>query len=259
MKISAVIITLNEEGNIARCLDSLKNVADEIIILDSFSQDNTEKIARAYGVKFIKKAWEDFSRSKNFANEQATNDYILSVDADEALSDELVSAIMDLKKGEVLDGYVVNRRTSYCGKWIRHCGWYPDKKLRLWNKKKGGWEGAIHEHVQLLSGAKIKGLKGDLLHFAFNSISEHIETANRYSEIAAKDALMRGRKAGLIKDVILNPLAIFLRKYFLQLGFLDGYHGYVICRISAFANFLKYSKLRSMIKNRSGYQDRGKV
>jgi len=256
MKISAVIITLNEEKNIARCLDSLQGVVDEIIILDSFSQDRTEEIARGYGVKFIKRAWEDFSRSKNFANEQVIHDYILSVDADEALSDELGSAIRDLKNGKMHDGYVVNRRTSYCGKWIRHCGWYPDKKLRLWNRKMGRWEGAIHERVQLVPDAKITGLKGDLLHFAFKSISEHIETANRYSEIAATDACTKGRKAGLIVDVILNPPAVFLHKYILQLGFLDGYYGYVICRISAFANFLKYSKLRLLIKDQEAERRR---
>jgi glycosyltransferase involved in cell wall biosynthesis len=246
MKISAVIITLNEEKNLARCLDSVRDVVDEIVILDSFSGDRTEEIAVEYGVKFIKRAWKDFSQSKNYANAQASHDYILSLDADEALSDELAETIRRLKENDLLDGYFVNRRTNYCGKWITHCGWYPDQKLRLWNRKKGQWEGAIHEKIELDPDAKTAELKGDLLHYAFNTIAEHIETANRYSDIAARDAYKNGKKANLLIDIILNPVAMFLRKYVLLLGFMDGYYGYIICRISAFANFLKYSKLRSL-------------
>ncbi len=251
MNVSAVIITYNEEKNIARCLDSIKDIVDEIVILDAFSSDQTEEISQKYNVKFIKRAWEDFSRSKNFANEQASYDYILSIDADEALSEDLAGTIRNLKKGEMLDGYIVNRRTNYCGKWIKHCGWYPDKKLRVWNRKKGQWEGSIHEQVVMAAGAKIADLKGDLLHYAFNSIGEHLTTANKYSEISAQRAFENGKNANLLIDVILNPTAMFIRKYILLLGFLDGYYGYVICRISAFANFLKYTKLRSLNRQKN--------
>jgi len=246
MKISAVVITLNEEKNIARCLESVHAIADEIIVLDAFSTDRTEEIARQYNVRFIQRDWEDFSNSKNYANEQARYDYILSLDADEALSAELVENIRRIKQDEMMDGYFVNRRTNYCGRWIRHCGWYPDRKLRLWNRQKGSWQGAIHEMVVMQNGAQIGHLEGDLLHYAFDSITDHIITANKYSDIAARQAFEKGKKAGLIIDIILNPIATFIRKYFLLLGILDGYEGYIICRISAFANFLKYTKLRAL-------------
>ncbi len=246
MKISAVVITFNEEKNIGRCLDSIRGVADEIIVLDANSTDRTPEIVRKYEVRFIQREWEDFSNNKNYANQQARYDFILSVDADEALSAELAEDILRLKQSEMIDGYFINRRANYCGKWIRHCGWYPDRKLRLWNRQKGSWQGAIHERVVMQNGAQIGHLEGDLLHYAFDSIADHISTSNRYSDIAAREAFEKGKKADLIVDIILNPIATFIRKYFLLLGFLDGYYGYVICCVSAFANFLKYSKLRSL-------------
>jgi len=248
-KISAVIITLNEEQNIGRCINSLQNVADEIIVLDSYSSDTTEKICRDKGVKFIQRSWQDYSDSKNFANSQARFDHILSIDADEALSDELRNSIIKFKAETLLDGYFINRKTNYCGKWINHCGWYPDRKMRLWNRNKGRWDGAIHEKVTLDPIAKTGILSGNLLHYSFNSVYDHIVTANKFSQIAAEEAYKNGISANLLIDVLLNPLFTFIRKYFYQLGFLDGYYGFVICRISAFANFLKYIKIRELHKS----------
>jgi glycosyltransferase involved in cell wall biosynthesis len=247
-KISAVIITYNEDKNIARCIDSLQHVVDEIIVVDSYSSDATEKICREKGVNFIQKPWQGYSQSKNFANSQASNNYVLSIDADEALSEELKNTIRQLKTGNMLDGYYLNRRTNYCGKWIKHCGWYPDRKLRLWNRNMGSWQGTIHEIVVMNPSAKCAPLNGDILHYSFNSIEDHIITANNFSRIAAEETYAQGKSANLISDILINPAFTFIRKYFFQLGILDGYYGFVICKISAFANFLKYTKIRELHK-----------
>jgi len=247
-KISAVIITFNEDNNIARCIDSLQDVADEIIVVDSNSSDATEKICREKGVNFIQKSWHGYSETKNFANAQASFDYVLSIDADEALSEELKNTIRKLKIGDMLDGYYLNRRTNYCGKWIKHCGWYPDRKLRLWDRNKGSWQGTIHEIVEMKPSARCSPLNGDILHFSFNSIEDHIITANNFSRIAAEEIYAQGKSVSFIIDILLNPVFTFIRKYFIQLGILDGYYGFVICRISAFANFLKYTKIRELYK-----------
>ena len=249
VKISAVIVTLNEERNIDRCLSSLKDIVDEIVVLDSFSTDNTENICRKHEVVFLKKEWRGYSESKNYANARVRYDYILSLDGDEALSEELRASILELKNNHPADAYYINRRTNYCGKWIKHCGWYPDKKLRLWNRSKGNWQGILHEKIVMSPGISSKDLSGDILHYSFHSIGDHLITANNFSQIAAREAYNEGKKINLVIHLMLNPLFTFLRKYILQLGFLDGYYGYIICRISAFANFLKYSKVREMYKN----------
>ena len=251
MQISAVIITLNEEQNIGRCLTSLKGVADEIVVLDSFSLDKTESICRQHGVTFLQKNWQGYSESKNFANSQARYDYILSLDADEELSPQLRKSILKIKNTTPADGYYLNRLTNYCGKWIRHCGWYPDRKLRLWNRSKGNWHGMIHEKVVLNGRVETDALKGDLFHYSFPTIGDHIITANNFSKIAAQEEFNDGKRAGIFVHLIINPFFTFLKKFFFQLGFLDGYYGFIICRISAFANFLKYSKLRELNKNES--------
>jgi glycosyltransferase involved in cell wall biosynthesis len=243
LKISAVIITLNEEHNIARCLDSLQNIVDEIVVLDSFSSDNTAAICRQKNVHFIQKEWQGYASSKNYANSQAKYDYIFSIDADEVVSPQLKESIQALKNREIVTGYYVNRRTNYCGKWILHCGWYPDCKLRLWDRRQGEWQGVIHEQVILDPAAPTEVLTGDLLHYSFKSIDQHIDTANRFSHIAARQAVSEGRRVHFLTDVLLNPPFTFLRKYIFQLGFLDGYYGFIICKISAFANFLKYIKI----------------
>ncbi len=247
--ISAVIITYNEERNIARCIDSLYGIADEIIVLDSYSSDATEKICREKGIIFLQASWQGYSQTKNLANAKAKFDHILSIDADEALSDQLRNSLLALKSQTLLDAYYMNRKTNYCGKWINYCGWYPDRKLRLWNRQKGHWTGTIHEQVTMNSDAVVGFLQGDILHYSFNSIGDHITTANNFSTIAAESALKNGPKANLFFDIFLNPIFTFIRKYIFQLGFLDGYYGFVICRISAFANFLKYIKIRELQKS----------
>ena len=169
IKLSAIIITFNEEKNISRCLNSLKNIVDEIIVVDSFSSDRTEEICRNYNVKFIKRKWEGYSETKNFANSLALNNFVLSIDADEEISEELSLSIQQIE--EPIDNFVFsfNRLTNYCGKWIKHCGWYPDKKVRIFNKNNTTWKGEIHENLIFVTPVKEVFLKGDCFHYSYYS------------------------------------------------------------------------------------------
>ena len=249
VKISAVVITLNEEKNIGRCLDSLRQVADEIIVVDSYSSDQTRDICSGRGVHFMQHAFEGHIEQKNYAAYRAGHDRVLSLDADEALSEELVQSILSVKHNWQHDGYSCNRLTNYCGKWIRHSGWYPDTKLRLWDRRKGQWGGINpHDRVVMDGGSCVAHLDGDLYHYSYHTIRDHIDTINNFSEIAARAAHTDGRNASLALDIVLNPLLTFFKKYFLKLGFLDGYPGFVIAVHTAYGKFLKYSKLRELNK-----------
>jgi len=248
-KISAVIITMNEERNIARCLQSLQGVADEIIVLDSFSSDRTEEICKQYEVNFIKHPFEGYIQQKNKANDIATYDLVLSLDADEELSPELQQSVLAIKKAWNADAYRFSRLTNFYGKrWIKHCGCYPDKKLRLWDKRKGRWGGFNpHDMVVMEKGARVKWVKGDILHYTCDSISEHVAKENRYSDIIAKDKYKRGIKVSIMK-IIYKTVWRFVYKYFFRLGFLDGFYGFIVCNIFAFGTFLKYAKLRQLYR-----------
>ena len=249
-KISAVIITFNEERDIARCIESVRDVVDEIVIVDSFSDDRTEKICESYSVKFIKHKFEGYIEQKNWALKQASNPHILSLDADEALSEELKQSIINVKKNWTHDGYYFNRLTNYCGKWLRY-SWYPDRKLRLWDSRKGSWQGINpHDEFVLQDGVKTNFLKGDLLHYSYYTISEHVNQANRFTDISVKAAFAKGKKATLFK-ILFSPVFKFLRDYIFKLGFLDGYYGFLVCQISANATFLKYIKLRQLHQQES--------
>ncbi len=244
--ISVVIITLNEERNIGRCLDSVKAIADDVVVVDSFSADRTEEICIAHGARFVRHKFEGHIQQKNFAITQANFPHILSLDADEVLSDELTEAIKRVKNDWEGDGYTMNRLNNYCGKWIRHSGWYPDRKLRLWDSRKGEWTGLNpHDRFEMQPGAEIGHLKGDILHYSFNSISEHISQINKFSDISAKAKFQKGVRIPFIFTLI-RTMAVFLKKYFLKLGFLDGYYGYVISKLSAYGVFLKDIKLKEL-------------
>ncbi|WP_392566488.1 glycosyltransferase family 2 protein [Utexia brackfieldae] len=247
-RISAVIITLNEEKNIGRCLASLQGIADEIIVVDSGSTDRTAEICQQYAVTFIKQDWLGYGKQKNFAADQAQYDFILSLDADEALSEELRATILAEKNATLADAYQLNRLTNYCGKWIHHCGWYPDKKIRLWRKGSAHWTTPrIHETIKLSPNVKVKPLKGDLLHYTYYTIAEHITIANKYTSLVAEEYAERGKKPTWIR-IYLSPLFSFFRDYFLRLGILDGYYGFVICLVAAFSTFLKYTKLKQLLQ-----------
>lgn len=250
-EISAVIITHNEERNIGRCLDSLKGLADEIVVVDSGSTDNTEQICKGAGARFFFHAWAGYIEQKNYANSLARHNFILSIDADEALSGMLRDSITEVKRSGGHDAYEMNRMTNYCGKWIRHGGWYPDRKMRLFNKEKFEWGGeVIHERlVGKDRQATVGYLRGDLYHYSYYSIAEHYTQANHFTDMTAALAVAKGKKAGIIK-LLLSPAIKFTRDYFLKGGFFDGYYGYVVCRISAQATFMKYAKIRQIRKGK---------
>ena len=242
--ISVVIITFNEEKNIRRCIESVQEIADEIVVVDSFSTDNTEAICTELDVKFIKHKFEGHIEQKNWAAAQATNDYVLSLDADEALSEELKENILNLKNQEVweFEGYEMNRLTSFCGRWIKY-SWYPDRKLRLWNKNKGKWGGENpHDKFMMDDNLPVGLLKGDLLHYSFHTISEYNLQIEKFSSIASKAAHAKGKKTSQL-GIYGHTISKFLKKYFIQRGFMDGWDGLFIAFASGYATFLKYSKL----------------
>lgn len=248
IKISAVIITYNEEKNIGRCLDSLMTIADDIVVVDSFSTDKTEEICREKGVRFVQNKFLGHIEQKNFAITQALHHYVLSLDADEELTPELAESINQVKKNWDADGYFINRLTNYCGSWIRHGGWYPDKKLRLWDSRKGKWTGMNpHDRYELRQNSSTRHLTGDLLHYSFYSISQHVNQINYFTDISSETLFQKGKKAGIFM-ILFSPIFKFLRDFFLKGGFLDGYYGFIICSLSSYAKFLKYSKLRGKWK-----------
>lgn len=248
--ISAVIITHNEERNIERCIRSLQDVADEIIVLDSNSTDSTEEICIALNVIFIKREWQGYSASKNYANEQATGSYIFSIDADEEVSEELKGSILN-EKEKGLDGvYELNRLTNYCGKWIYHSGWYPDLKIRLFPKEGSKWEGElVHEELTFKPGLKVTRLQGHLNHYSYVSYEQHRSRADHYSRLTARKYAEQGKKAGVLAP-FLSGAARFISMYLLKKGILDGYMGFKIAAISAQSNVYKYKELRRI--NREG-------
>jgi glycosyltransferase involved in cell wall biosynthesis len=247
-KISAVIITYNEQKNIRRCLESIRDIVDDITVVDSYSTDDTEKICREYGVTFLRHPFEGHIEQKNWAITQAKYPHILSLDADEVVSDQLKKSILALKDNWKYDGYYFNRLTNYCGKWIRHSSWYPSRKLRLWDSRKGRWGGMNpHDRFILRKGASKKFLKGDLLHFSYYSITEHIQQINKFSDIVARSFYNEGRRASYF-NILIHPVWRLFRDYVIKLGFLDGFYGLVISVNSAHETFLKYSKLRRIYK-----------
>ena len=248
MKISVVIITKNEERNILRCLHSVQDVADEIVVVDSGSTDDTAAICEQFGVKFVHQDWLGYSEQKNFANNLAANDWILSIDADEELSDELKISIFNYKNYEHIPHDMVfsmNRLTNYCGHWIRHCGWYPDRKIRLWNRTVGQWKGDIHETIEFSTKVKEKVLKGDLLHYSFESPQDYENQQFKFAKMRGQHYFMKGKKHASFYMVV-SPIFSFIQHYFFQLGFLDGADGFHICRIAAKATRLKYRTLKEL-------------
>lgn len=242
-KLSAVIITFNEERNIGRCLDSLAGVADEIVVVDSFSADQTEQICREKGARFVQHLFGGHIEQKNFALTQAAYPHVLCLDADEALGDALRESILAAKADWRFDAYRMNRRTNYCGQWINHSGWYPDRKLRLFDRRLGRWGGYNpHDRVEMNLGCTTGFLNGDLLHYSYYTVQEHYDRARKYADIAARAYYENGKRSAWWR-LILSPTVKFFRNYFLYRGFLDGRAGWTICRISALETYWKYREL----------------
>jgi len=249
IQLSVVIITYNEEHNIERCLTSIKGIADEIVVVDSYSTDRTPDICRSFGAEVIQHKFEGHIEQKNYAVDQTAYSYVLSLDADEVLSDELRTSIASIKSNWRCDGYEMNRLTNYCGAWIRHGGWYPDRKIRLFNKQQGKWTGVNpHDHYTMNApDANIGYLQGDILHYSYYSISGHIKQVDYFTEISAGVLFEKGRKSSMTR-LLVSPIFRFIRDYVFKGGWMDGYYGFVICIISSHAVFLKYVKLRELWK-----------
>jgi glycosyltransferase involved in cell wall biosynthesis len=244
LSLSVIITTLNEEKNIGRCLRSVQGIADEIVVVDSASTDATRAICATFGARVFIRAWEGYSAAKNFGASQATHDFILSLDADEALSDELRNSILEVKSQDGIGFFSFKRITNYCGHWIKHCGWYPDVKLRLYDRRLARWEKLIHEKLAPWPD-RVQLLRGHCLHYSYYTIAGHVQQANKFTDLTAQQAFGDGKKSGWLK-IVVSPWFKFIKSYVLQLGFLDGYYGFVISRISASAVFLKYVKLREL-------------
>jgi glycosyltransferase involved in cell wall biosynthesis len=251
VRISAAIITLDEEENLGRCLASLRGVADEVVVVDSGSKDGTERIAREAGAVFVTQRWLGYGPQKNLAAERAAHEWVLSLDADEALSDELRTSLLRLKEeGPRADAYEMSRLNWYCGRFLRHSGWYPDRKLRLWRKGAARWADAtIHELAEVSPGARVARLAGDLLHYTIRDRRQHLATIERFTTLSA-EALLREGKGSHSWRRWISPAVSFLRGYVLKLGFLDGRAGWDVCRLSAYATWLKYEKLRRLAEAR---------
>jgi glycosyltransferase involved in cell wall biosynthesis len=244
MKISATIITFNEERNLPRALESLR-CCDEIVIVDSGSTDRTAEIAENYGARVLEANWRGYAGQKNYASDCAAHDWVLSIDADEALSEDLEGEIWALKKkGPEFDAYTVPRLAQYLGRWILYSGWYPDRKIRLFDRRKARWVGEyVHESV--VSTGTVGELHGNLLHYTCGSLSEHIKTMDRYTTLAAEEIVARKKKVGY-RHLLLDPPWTFVRSYLLQRGFLDGVEGLSIAYMASLYTFLKYAKARFM-------------
>ena len=244
MKITATIITLDEERNVARAIESLR-CCDEIVIIDSGSVDRTVELASNLGARVLESPWRGYAGQKNWASEQAANDWILSLDADEALSEALEGEIWTLKKrGPEHDAYTMPRLAQYLGRWILHSGWYPDRKVRLYDRRKAKWTGNfVHEGVRV--NGRVGHLESNLLHFTCSSLSEHLKSMDRYTTLAAEEVVSRKMKIHS-RHLILDPMWTFLRTYVVQQGFLDGLEGLTIAYMAAMYTFLKYAKARNM-------------
>lgn len=242
MKISAIVITFNEEQNIQAALESLR-WADEIIVVDSESDDRTVEISRGFTDRVFVRAWPGYSAQKNFAAEQASFDWIFSLDADERVSDDLMRELEQIKLRPEPEaaGFEMPRLTCYLDRWIKHSGWYPDYKLRLYNRKRGRWVGNfVHESIEV--DGRVEKLKGNLLHHTVHDASEHHLRIDRYTTLAADEMHARGKRAS-IASIAFTPIVTFIRSYIFKLGFLDGLQGLAIARFAAHYAFLKNLKL----------------
>jgi glycosyltransferase involved in cell wall biosynthesis len=251
LALSVVIITHNEERNIARCIASVRALSDDIVVVDSGSTDRTVAIASGMGARVSHHPWAGYSAQKNYANALARHDHILSLDADEALSPELTRSIQEAGAAGWSGAYSFHRLTNYCGHWVRHGGWYPDTKVRIFPKAGTRWTGEhVHETLELAPGTPVTLLKGDLLHWSYHTLKDHEQRIERYSDLHAQKLLAEGRRAGWIKRR-LSPVVKFIQGYLLQLGLLDGTAGWHIARLSARAVHLKYAKLHQLLQARN--------
>ena len=245
--VSAAVIAFNEEEKIEDCLKSLSWV-DEIIVVDSHSTDRTREIASSFGAKVIERDWPGNIRQKNFALENCTNEWVISLDADERVSGKLKSEILDMISNPDADGYAMPRKVYYINRWITRCGWYPAPKVRFVKKAKAKW-GGVDPHDTLFVSGKVGSFKGDIYHLSFDSVYDHFKTIDNFTRVGAIEAHKKGKRAGFL-DVTLRPAFTFFKMYILKLGFLDGVPGFIATVLSAFHTFSKYDRLFDLQKKK---------
>lgn len=244
-RLSICLITLNEERNLPRALRSVEGIADEIVVVDCGSQDHTQEVARAHGVKVVMRGWTNFADQKNFAAAAASNDWILSLDADEELSTDLRKSLLEWKQRQPQFAvYEIARRAQYLGAWIKHCGWYPDRRRRLYDRNAAKFQGIVHESLRF-EGAPGR-LRGDLLHYTMNSFAEHMDKVERYTTLAARQMYDAGKRSWRAAMWLATPWTCF-STFVLRGGFLDGYRGWLISWMAARSVWLKFKKLGKLV------------
>lgn len=251
-RFTATLITRNEEQNLPRALASL-GMADEVLVVDCGSADRTCEIARQQGARVVERAWTDYSDQKNFAAAQAAHDWIFSLDADEELSPALQEELRGWKEqapSAVASAvaYAMPRRAQYLGRWIRHSGWYPDPKIRLYRRDRARFAGRLHESLEVYG--EVGRFQGEIHHYTFATVQDHLARVDAYTTIAAEELRANGRRHWLL-PLLAAPPCTFLRTYLFQQGFRDGYAGYQIAAVAAYYVFLKYAKLRRLLRSGS--------
>ena len=249
-EISVAVMTFNEEDNIERCLASVQGIADEILIVDSYSADRTQEICLRLGARFIQHHFHGYIEQRQYCIDNAQHDHVLVIDADEELSAALRESMLEAKRNWTADGYTCNRLNSIAGQWIRYSGWYPDRKLRLFDRRKASVKGINpHDKIEIQPGAKLMHLKGDLLHHTYSTVEDQIHQINRFTSIQAQAKFEQGKKTSWLL-IHLSPFFKFILNYFLRMGFLDGFYGFIVCRNMAYSTFLKHAKLKALWKNK---------
>lgn len=248
-KISTVIITLNEEKNIKDCILSVKRFSDEILVIDSFSTDKTINICKEAGCKIIQHKFEGHVQQKNFGVKKAKYNLVFCIDADERASEELVKSILSIKNKRKYNAYTVNRLNYYLTDWIKTGGWYPDKKIRLFDRRFAFWSGENpHDKVITKKGVKIGHLKGDILHLTYPDLSSHILQIEKFSAISAKEKFSKTKNYRI--KLLFVPLFSFLKVFLFKGSFISGLRGYILAMMCAFSDFVKYAKLWELYSKR---------
>ncbi len=237
------------------CIESVQEVSDEILVIDSFSTDQTKALAESLGAKVLQHPFEGYSEQKNYGNSNASHDYILSMDADECLSDDLRKAILQVKENPRHKVYDMKRKNYFCNTWIKYAGWYPDKKIRLWHKDYAAWDGKpVHESVAVKEGVDVQTLKGDILHYSFDTVNDHFQTIKKYSQIRI-DSHWKKKKYQNLSFSIFRFCYKFLKLYFLKLGFLDGKAGLIVCFNSSIRHVIEYGLCQAKLYNQEGHEE----
>ncbi len=240
-RISALIITKNEEKNIEKCLQSLGWV-DEIVIIDSQSEDKTVEIARRYTDKVFSVQWQGFAKTKNIGIEKTSGEWILWIDADEEISFSLAEEMHNAINRVDVNGFYILRQSQFLGKWIKHCGWYPDYVLRLFRKNEGSFDESKQVHESIILNGKSAYLKSILFHRPYSGLKDYFNKVNRYTSLSADEMWDKNKRAKWYHFFV-YPFVVFLKKYIFKLGILDGLEGFILCVLTVFYVFSKYTKL----------------